>query len=577
MKDFFQKYTWRYVAGILFLILVDALQLVTPRLIGRLTDSLKAGSLTQTGLIRYVCVLIGLSGAIAAGRFTWRIYIMGTARLLDLHLRNKLFAHLQKLPVRFFSQHKTGDLMAHATNDIPAVRQSLGQGLMLITDSVFMTTATLIILFRTVPLRLSVMSLLPFPFLALGTTVFSRMVHTRFRKVHEAFARLTDGAQENISGIRVVKSFAQEEPETERFMATAKENVDANMHLVRVWGLMSPLSGLASIAAFAFVLKYGGAMIMYNQISLGDFVSFTSYLSMLVWPMIALGWVINILQRGYASMDRLNLILDEVPDVQDEPGAEDAQDVKGDIEFRNLTFNYSPELPPALNNVSFHVKPGETLAIVGRTGSGKSTIINLLTRLYNPPAGTVFIDGHDVRKMTLNSLRSNMGVVPQETFLFSTTIGENISFGDARFTRSMIEHSADMAQVRSDIEDFPEGFDTVIGERGVTLSGGQKQRVCIARALIREPHILLLDDCLSAVDTQTEENILRELRRYMHSRTSIIVSHRISTVKDADQIIVLDDGALVEHGTHESLVAAGGLYAEIYEKQLLEQELASRN
>jgi ATP-binding cassette subfamily B protein len=497
--------------------------------------------------------------------------------MLDFHLRNKLFAHLERLPARYFNEHKTGDLMAHATNDIPAIRQTFGQGFILLTDAVFMTTATLIILFKTAPLRLAIMSLLPFPFLALGTMFFSRLINARFRAVHEAFSALTDRAQESISGIRVMKAFVQEKAEVGRFMRVAQRSVDENVRLIRVWGIMGPMSGLASTLAFVFVLRYGSAMIIYQEISLGDFVAFTSYLAMLVWPMIAVGWVINVVQRGYAALDRINKILNEAPEVADEPGAVDLPSVAGKIEFRNVTFSYSPELPPALSNVSFTVDAGKTLAIVGRTGSGKSTIVSLLTRLYNPPPGSVFIDGHDIRQVTLKSLRDQLGVVPQEAFLFSTTIGKNIAFASDDYPEKRIEHFAQVAQVHKDISEFPEGFDTMVGERGVTLSGGQKQRVCIARSLIKEPKALVLDDCLSAVDTHTEERILRGLREYMHSRTSIIISHRISTVKDADEIIVLDDGATVEHGSHDALVASGGLYHELYEKQLLEEELAGKN
>ncbi len=577
VSEFLSKHKWRYVAGVAFLILVDALQLVIPRILGRLTDSLRAGTLTADGLRNTVFVVAGIAGAIACGRFFWRIFIMGTARMLDFYLRNKLFAHLEKLPARYYSEHKTGDLMAHATNDIPAIRQTFGQGFILLTDAVFMTTATLIILFRTAPLRLAVLSLLPFPFLALGTTLFSRLVNSRFRAVHEAFSDLTERAQETISGIRVVKAFVQERAEIDRFMGVAQENVDANMRLIWVWGIMFPMSGLASTLAFVFVLRYGSAMIVQQQITLGDFVAVTSYLSMLVWPMIAVGWVINVVQRGYASLDRINKILNEAPEVADEPGAIELPTAAGTVEFKNVTFSYSPELPPALSDVSFTVDAGKTLAIVGRTGSGKSTIVSLLTRLYNPPPQSVLIDGHDIRSLTLESLRNQIGVVPQEALLFSTTIGQNIAFASDGYSQEQIEHFAQVAQVHKDISEFPDAFDTLVGERGVTLSGGQKQRVCIARALIKEPRILILDDCLSAVDTHTEESILRGLRQYMRGRTSIMVSHRISTVKDADEIIVLDDGVIVERGAHDRLVVAGGVYQELYEKQLLEEELAGKN
>lgn len=576
LKDFFARYWWRYLLGILTLIFVDALQLVIPKILGNLTDSLSEGTLLPDGLRRYVLIILGISCGIAAGRFLWRVFIMGTARLLDFELRNKLFAHLQKLPARYYTEHKTGELMAHATNDIPSVRQAFGQGFILITDSIFMTAATLIILFRTVPLQLAVFALLPFPLLAVATAVFSKIINPRHRAVHEAFGELTDRAQENIAGIRVVKSFVQEEAEIGRFMDVAEKNVKANMDLVRMWGLMGPLSGLATALAYAVVLRYGSSMIMYHQISLGDFVAFTSYLSMLVWPMIALGWVVNVMERGFAALDRLNAILNEVPEVADSPGAIQLENVDGTLEFKDVTFSYRDGVPPALSDVSFKIDAGKTLAIVGRTGSGKTTIVNLLTRLYNPPEGSVFIDGHDILNVSLSSLRNQLGCVPQDTFLFSSTIGENIAFADRDFPQEEIGHYATVAHVYDDIAGFPQGFDTTVGERGVTLSGGQKQRVSIARALITEPKILVLDDSLSAVDTQTEESILRGLREFMHDRTCIIISHRISTVKDADEIIVLDDGEVIERGTHESLLDQAGVYSEMYEKQLLEEELAAR-
>jgi len=577
LKDFFAKYWWRYVLGILTLIIVDALQLVVPKILGNVTDALREGSLTPEGLKKHVLIILAIACGIAIGRFLWRIFIMGTARLLDFELRNKLFAHLQKLPARYYTEHKTGELMAHATNDIPSVRQAFGQGFILITDSIFMTTATLIILFRTVPLRLAVFALLPFPLLAVSTAAFSKIINPRHLAVHEAFGELSDRAQESIAGIRVTKSFVQEDAEIAKFMAVAQKNVDANIDLVKIWGLMSPLSGLATALAYAVVLRYGSSMIMYQQISLGDFVAFTSYLAMLVWPMIALGWVINVMERGFTALDRLNAVLNEVPEVADEPGAIELEDVTGTIEFRNLTFSYRDGVPPALSDISFKIDAGKTLAVVGRTGSGKTTIVNLLTRLYNPPEGSVFIDGHDIRNVTLSSLRNQIGCVPQDTFLFSCTIGENIAFADRDFSPEEICHYAKIAHVYDDIMGFPEGFDTKVGERGVTLSGGQKQRISIARALITEPKILILDDSLSAVDTQTEESILRGLSEFMHDRTSIIISHRISTVRDADEIIVLDDGKIIERGTHASLLAQAGLYSEIYEKQLLEEELASRS
>jgi ATP-binding cassette subfamily B protein len=575
LREFFRRHKWRYVVGLFWLIVVDALQLIVPKLLGRMTDILRAGALTRWLLLRYIAILIGLALAVAVGRFLWRVYVMGTARLLDYTLRNMLFAHLQKLSARYFNQHKTGDLMAHATNDIPAVRQALGPGVVLLADSTFLTIATVIIIFRTVPARLGVLSLLPFPFVAIAATTFGKMINARFRAVQEAFANLTDRTQENISGIRVVKSFVQEKAEVAKFMESALRNVDANMRLVRVWGLFHPFTVLIATLSFVVVLWHGAPMVIGQEISLGDFVAFTSYLGMLIFPMMAVGWVINMLQRGFASMERIHKILAEVPEVADSRDAIDLPEVKGVIEFSGLTFAYSESAGAVLHDISFRVEAGRTLAVVGRTGSGKTTLVNLLTRLYNPPRGTVFMDGHDINDISLDSLRRNIGCVPQDTFLFSTTLAENIAFSGPE-PRERIEYYAKVAELYSDVSRFPAGFDTIVGERGVTLSGGQKQRVSIARALIREPRILILDDCLSAVDTQTEERILGRLREFMVGRTSIIISHRVSTVRHADEIIVLDDGRIAERGTHETLVAAGGLYQQLYERQLLEEKLESQ-
>jgi ATP-binding cassette subfamily B protein len=575
LDDFFVRYRYRYVIGVLFFLAVDVLQLLVPRLLGNMTDEFREGVLTMQGLLHYVFLIIGIAFLVAVGRYFWRIYLFGTARLLDYNLRNKFFAHLETLSADFFNRHKTGELMAHATNDIHAVRHAFGQGIMLTIDAVFLTIATVSIMLTTIDTRLVLLGLLPLPFVALVVTGFSRVIHSRFLKVQEAFAGLTDFVQENLSGIRVVKAFVQEEAELAKFMHSNETLVATNMHLVKVWGLFWPLVQYLAGLSFVVVLGYGGKLVVLGDISLGDFVAFTGYLGIAIWPMMAIGWVVNTLQRGMASMDRLNMIFQVRPKITDHDDTVDVSGIAGQIEFRNLTFKYPDAISPVLRGITLKVPQGMTLGILGRTGSGKSTLTDLLVRVYDPSPGELLIDGTDITKIPLAILRRDIGYVPQDNFLFSASLEQNIGFASCEFRREEVEQAAERAGVKDDIEGFPEGFDTLIGERGVTLSGGQKQRVTIARALIKDPRILILDDCFSAVDTRTEERILRSLRDVRRGRTTILISHRISTLKEADEIIVLDEGQVVERGDHESLVAAGGLYAEIHGRQLLEAELSS--
>lgn len=572
IREFLLKYRWRYVIGLTSLLVVNVMQLLQPQVIRRFVDALPTGELSRQHIWVYSLIIVGLAVVIAVGRYMWRIYVMGTSRLLEYTLRNKLYAHLQTLSPRYFIQTKTGDLMAHATNDINAVRMAMGPGVVMLTDAVFMTVTILIIMLRTTDVRLTLLALLPLPFLALTARYFGRLIHRRFRKVQEAFSDLTDVVTENLSGIRVIKAFGREEASIDQFERINEHNVNMNMHLVRIWGLFHPLIQFLSALSVLIVIAYGGSLVILGTISLGDFIAFNMYLSMLTWPMMAIGWVINNLQRGTASVARLKVIFDEKPEIVDEPDAVPLVPMKGRIEIRDLTFTYPGTDRPVLEDINVTVEPGQTLAIVGRTGAGKTTLANLLLRVFDPPHGTMFIDGHDIRRITLESLRTQIGYSPQDNFLFSTTIAENIGFG-GEFTQEQIERAAKQARLHDDIMGFPHGYETMVGERGVTLSGGQKQRTGIARALVKDPRIMIFDDSLSAVDTQTEDAILRELKQMMEGRTTILIAHRISTVKDADHIIVLDEGRIVEQGTHDELVALGGLYADTYERQLLEEEL----
>jgi ATP-binding cassette subfamily B protein len=435
--------------------------------------------------------------------------------------------------------------------------------------------ALLIPLMMSISWRLTLLAFLSMPLVASATHYFSKRIHDRFEKVQEYFGTVSNRAQESLAGVRVIRAYTQEEAEIESFKKVNREFVNRNLQLIRLSGIFHPLLQLFIGLGFIAVLWFGGSLVIRGVITIGQFVQFNVYLGYLVWPMIALGWVINIFQRGMASMGRMHQIMSTEPAIRDAAGTQELKNIEGEIEFKGLTFQYSESQEPVLKNINLRIAPGQTVAFVGAVGSGKSTLMNLVTRLLDAEPGQLLIDGRPIREISLNVLRSSIGYVPQETFLFSETIAENIAFGVERATAEEIERAATEAGIADDIREFPAGFDTLVGERGITLSGGQKQRTAIARALIRRPRILILDDALSSVDTYTEEKILGHLRRIMRGRTSLIVSHRVSTVKDADLIVVLEDGRVAERGTHDSLIAMRGLYAELYEKQLLEEELAA--
>ncbi|MFW5790543.1 MAG: ABC transporter ATP-binding protein [Bacillota bacterium] len=576
-KGFFLRYKKRYLLGIIWLALVDILQLIIPQILRDFTDNLQAGLVGGPELIRYAGLIVLVAGGTALFRFLWRLYINGTARRLERNLRNDLYEHFQRLSPNYFQQQKTGDLMAHATNDINAIRRATGPGVVMLADAILLTIATISILIFTIDIRLTLIALIPLPFITLISLKFGQIIHKKFKKVQEAFSNLSDKAQENFSGIRVVKAFAREEKEIERFQVSNENNYKRNVDLVKSWGLFRPLVQFFSGMSFLIVIWLGGRMVIEEVISLGDFVAFISYLGMLTWPMMALGFVINHIQRGRASLDRLNSILDEEPDIYNYPDTNYKIDqLKGKIDFNNLTFSYPDEEEPVLKDISFKIESGQTVAFIGRTGSGKSTIARLILRLFNSERESLFLDGHDINKIPLETIRENTAFVPQDNFLFSTTIGKNIAFHDPETDLELIKEAAREAAVYDNINEFPEGFDTILGERGVTLSGGQQQRVALARALIKRPDILILDDSLSAVDTRTEETILSNLEDIMAERTTILIAHRISTIKNADKIFVLDEGRIIEEGDHESLLDNHGLYYDLYQKQLLEEKLENK-
>jgi len=530
--------------------------------------------ISQSKLLEYAGLLISIALVQGVFLFTQRRLLINMSRHIEYDLRNDFYEHLQKLPFEFYQTHRTGDLMARATNDLSAVRMIVGPALMYSMNTVF-AMALIVPLMGAISWRLTLLAFLSMPLVAIATNYFSKRIHDRFEKVQEYFGTVSNRAQESLSGVRVIRAYTQEDAQVESFKLVNREFVNRNLKLIKLSGIFHPILQFFIGLGFIAVLWFGGSLVISSTISIGQFVQFTLLLGYLVWPMIALGWVINIFQRGMASMGRMHHIMSTEPAIRDTGDTAYVPSLDGEIEFRDLTFNYGETREPALKNINLHIEPGQTVAFVGAVGSGKSTLMNLVTRLLDAEPGQVLIDGQPIRRIPLGVLRASIGYVPQETFLFSETIAGNIAFGVESATPEEIERAADEAGIVEDILEFPSGFETLVGERGITLSGGQKQRTAIARALIRRPRILILDDALSSVDTYTEEKILTHLRQIMDGRTSLIVSHRVSTVKDADLIVVLEDGEIAERGTHETLITRGGLYAELYEKQLLEEELAA--
>ena len=576
------RHWWQYLLGILALYLVDQVNIYVPEFTGRIIDGLTDGTLNMDGAMKIVCMIAGMGLAIAIGRFGWRFFIFGAARSIEREMRGDMYAHLSRLSMRYFNQHKTGDLMAHFTNDLMSVRQLLGMTVITAFDATVMLVLVLWSMVQFVSPKLTVVAVIPMLVIAVGDFFYGKVMHKRFRAKQEAFSGLTDQVQETISGIRVIKAFVQERKELYAFAKTTAFTKDKNLNVVRLQALMMPVMDLIIGTSTLLTLMYGGYLAIHGEITVGQFVAFNSYVGMLVWPMMAVGECITSISQGLASMGRIISIFDEKPEIVDgEQTNHSVTSLRGEIKLNHLTFAY-PDMPDVtvLEDVSVTVKPGETLAILGRTGSGKSTVPSLLVRLYDVADGMITIDGHDLKSIPLGVLRENIACVPQDNFLFSDTLQNNIAFGSADKTLASVEHAAKLACIHDNIAEFPEQYQTVVGERGVTLSGGQKQRSSIARALMKaaapqaSAPILILDDALSAVDTDTERNILDNLKTVRGGdRTTIIVAHRISTIQDADHILVLDDGKVAEYGTHEELIANAGLYKSLFDKQQLEKQL----
>ena len=570
LAPYLRRYWKSLVWGGISTILYNVIKVLIPGVIGRAIDDMQHG-LTQAKILHHALILLLIAVASAVFLYITRQVVIGASREIEYDLRNDIFRNLERQSANFYHTHRTGDIMARTTNDLNAVRMLLGPAIMYSANTIVFTAAALPFMYRISP-KLTFFAFVPLPMASVLVQYFGARIHRRFERIQAMFSDISAKAQENFSGARLIRAFAQEDAEIASFETANLEYIKRSLHLVRLMAMLWPTLEFVLGLSLMITLLVGGHEVVSHRISVGQFTAFNVYMVQLTWPMIAVGWVVNLFQRGTASVVRIDELLKQKPDIADEPTAV-AAPIAGDIEFRNLTFSY-PGGPPVLQDINLRIPAGSSLAIVGPTGSGKSTLVGLIPRLHDAPPGEVLIDQQPIRHFTLADLRKNIGFVPQETFLFSETIRQNIAFGRPDASQEQVQDAASIAHIGTEILEFPKGFETLVGERGITLSGGQKQRTAIARAVIRDPHILILDDALASVDTYTEERILSGLRRGMEGRTTVFISHRISTARNADQIAVLVAGRIAELGTHEELITRNGYYTSLFEKQRLEEELS---
>jgi ATP-binding cassette subfamily B protein len=579
LVPYLKRYRGGLIWGALCVLLTNAIAVQFPQVLRHAINDLHSG-VTSQKLLKFALAIIAIFVAKGIFQFLTRWIVIGISRDIEFDLRNDLFAHLERLSHSYYQRNRTGDIMARATNDLNAVRNLLGPAIMYSANTIVFTALAVGYMLRISP-KLTIFAFLPLPVASIVIQYFGRRIHERFERIQAMFSDISARAQENFSGARVIRAYVQEQAEIAAFEGANQEYIRRSLGLVRLMGMLWPTLELMLGIAVVIVLWLGGRQVLAGKMNVGDFVAFNTYMAQLMWPVIALGWVINLFQRGTASMTRIEEIFSQKPEIADDPQIETrlpdvVREIEGEIEFRNLNFGYDGV--PVLKDINLRIPAGSSLAIVGPTGSGKTTLVSLIPRIYDAAAGSVLIDGRPIREYALDSLRRQIGFVPQETFLFSDTIRENIAYGlsqeDSTASLDEIKAAAEAANIANDIEGFPDGYNTMVGERGITLSGGQKQRTAIARALLRSPRILILDDALSSVDTHTEDKILNHLREIMRGRTTIFISHRVSTVRNADRIAVLHQGRIVELGTHDELIARSGYYTDLYNKQLLEEELA---
>ncbi|WP_040205119.1 ABC transporter transmembrane domain-containing protein [Neobacillus jeddahensis] len=567
---FFKQEKKAYISGILILLFVAILQLVPPKVIGIIADHINNGSITKTMLVEWVFVLIASGLVMYILRYYWRIMIFGSSVKLSRILRDRLYHHFTTLSPSFYQKSRIGDLMAHATNDLSAIQQTAGSGVLTLVDSLSTGGFVILAMAFTISWKLTLICLIPMPFMALLTSWFGTMLHKSFHKAQESFSSLNDKTQESISGIKVIKTFGQEQEDIEDFRKQSEDVVRKNIVVAKIDSLYDPTISIIVGISFFLSIAFGAKYVLNGELTIGELISFTTYLGLLIWPMLAFGWLFNIVERGRASYDRVATLLREQVEVTDDAQALDVVPT-GDIQYRIREFTYPGETRPILKNIAFDLRAGETLGIVGKTGSGKTTLLKLLIREFEGFKGELLYGGKPIHAYKLEKLRQAIGYVPQDHFLFSATIAENIAFANPMASKEEIESAASLANIHEDILQFTEGYQTIVGERGVSLSGGQKQRISIARALLMNPEVLVLDDSLSAVDAKTEEAILTSLRQNREGKTTIITSHRLSAIQHANLILVLEDGSIIEQGTHEDLMSNEGWYKEMYLHQQLEE------